>query len=195
MSRVDRRTGEETAAQKLVLHGGWLSDCESADWFGVTRMSKTWMVFNHNEQYERTLIMYADGACAAEVARFHEAGIFIPLGPSEEVIAADAINFQLQSLHVTPRNQAAVDLLTERQYCGFGDWSVDQTKSVIGLPCFDPAIHSGELIKDVYRMTVIPETDVVLLSFGRESIWKGISPVPDQRPMAINDRHVFAKQY
>ena len=135
------------SGQLVDLDGQWEQKCQT---FGVDGE------FSYNVFYEFTgaeisgsITMWDTPDCSATEKSNVLLKINLNLGEevsaayNNENVTATVVDTTIVSYKITYYDQTSIDILNQKEYCGFNDWTIDVPKEVSGRECDEETMPDG----------------------------------------------------
>lgn len=168
------------------LVGTWQSNCAEAAVLDLAQTVKS-LEFEGVSGYLKREAFFADGTCAQPGLEQITTGTYTLEGKLESDQSLEKINFNVDSVTLTPRSDQMVTTLETANFCGVTDWTKDIATDITGKECLGVSSDKGDVIFDVYRL----QGNELRLS---EKFLFLAPDSGDERPTSVSNELVYIKK-
>jgi hypothetical protein len=130
-----KQSGRKAKQNSSELAGTWKLGCSSFGFLGITGQ-KDLFIFSVVGDFDRSLYIFEDSECKAEVGRFDSKGTYAVIGHAEDMSdGTQDLNFTIRNFTLTVATDDFAKALNASNFCGVTDWNVNQTVNLINREC------------------------------------------------------------
>ena len=166
--------GDDKASnESSKIVGDWESGCNfSGQYFRQKSIS-----LDEKGRYEYLEASFEDGSCqVSPKSVLFSTGSFL----ISNATVHKNLDLKIESIAVSAKDQSLTNSFNDNAYCGFNNWSVNESKSVVGMSCSD---NSGEVIfadnAEIHMQIVSFSDDYGQLTLGVDFLQKIAKRVSD----------------